>query len=212
MIVGNIISNGTNTGAGDFYGIHLTASVDDAQVYSNLFESLDVEDINDLGTGTITVDSKIDAAIAASGFPKANKKWADCKSQFGFPPAAFENTGAEWRNLGATDFSLVFGCGLPLHLEDGKALHIDQVRICLSDGDSTDYMDRIVVYGLNESGGTIILDNGDNWWTLNTNRDLTLSTEYDADTYVGIGIRIYVVATTANDFGLRYIQVRYWYE
>jgi len=174
----------------------------------------EINNVADLSLGSTAKNSHTHDCPAIPD--SSNKKWIPLIME-GWSAGYTTNisVAVEWTNTGGTDYRMAFMCPLPPELPDGRFLHIDQIRYSINDADSTDYITQVYCVGLGETTYvTCLLYNTDHYTPLNDWITKTMTTVFEASVNAVRQFRatISVYSTTANEFGFRIIEARYWYE
>jgi hypothetical protein len=167
--------------------------------------------------GDLTLDSDTSGEITLAKlydllmYESANAEWVSCAFEVGQPVGKYALSSATERtitNVDATDFTLHYTLPYPPTLGSLK-LYISGVRVGLADADATDYVDTTQLKGVDSTSQTALDTNTTNLTSSGDNEDTF--TAVDCSAHDRIGITLYVVSGTADEFDISYVSVRMYY-
>ena len=152
-------------------------------------------------------NSIIPAALAIGS---ANKRYIACICDGG-NLHTYYYVLIRFGNLGANDFNLIFTVPLPTTIGNLK-LYIDRIRVGIADADADDYLNHLYL-DIHTAYNTF-----SNKYNNATDRIIGGEYDYDPPTAIDcstakrVQIRLSIISTTAGQFALSYLQVRYYYD
>ncbi len=158
--------------------------------------------------GTNTTD--IADIVAALGIGIGNKRWVTCTHRGSDNPSRETIGATTFKDAGASDYRSSFHIPIPLVI-GAYNLVATQIRFAIQDADANDYLDHFNLVGAEDEAAANTIE-GDA-----TNRTAAgIYTTDIADVTIGgvfESIHIYydVVATTAGQFDISWVQLEYYY-
>jgi hypothetical protein len=182
---------------------------------------IDADDLKDSG-GNSVISSDGSGALTLESTPladiedlisngSANKAWYPCIAEIESQVGSIKNHSANdgITNVDATDFWLLYTCGLPTN-KGGKKLYVDAVRVELKTAAAADYVTQIEVVGVDHDTNTTLVTEATDRTT--AGQYDTTFTAADCSSYTKVVVQVSTLVTNASGLIIRGIYVRAYYE